>query len=175
MNEHRFDGLMSAHHGEVYRYLLRVTGRSSDAEDLSQETFLRAFRALGSLSPEANERAWLFTIATNLTRNHFRSEARRRRSYAVVADEGRVGTDAGPERDALLAESRERIEGLIAGLPMRQRLAFTLRKFHDLEYAAIGDTLRCSADTARAHVFQAFRKIRKAMSKSETPKTEARR
>ena len=83
---------MSDHHAEIYRYVLRVTGRRQDADDLSQETFLRAFRAHRALPPDANQRAWLFAIATNLTRNHFRSQKRRRVAYAAVVTETREST-----------------------------------------------------------------------------------
>ena len=67
MGDRTFEALMSDHHAEIYRYVLRVTGRRQDADDLAQETFLRAFRAHRTLPPDANSRAWLFAIATNLT------------------------------------------------------------------------------------------------------------
>src|SRR3972149_8496898 len=102
MSDDRFDGLVAAHPGGIYRYLLRGTGRVADADALSQETFLRAFKALGSLPPEANARAWLFAIATNLGRNHFRSETRRRRAYAGGGAEDRGGGGPGPGGETLL-------------------------------------------------------------------------
>jgi len=57
----------------------------------------------------------------------------------------------------------EEIGRIVAALPLRQRMAFTLRKIHELEYEAIGRSLDCSPDTARAHVFQALRKIRRGL------------
>src|SRR5207244_11263601 len=78
-----FETVVGAHPAEIYRYIRRVTSRATEAEDLSQETFLRAYRAYRTLGPEANVRAWLFAIATNLTRNHFRAE--KRRSDALLA------------------------------------------------------------------------------------------
>lgn len=175
MSDDPFDALVAAHYGEVSRYLLRVTGRPGDANDLSQETFLRAFRAFGSLPPEANVRAWLFAIATNLCRNHFRAETRRRRAYAAVGAEDPGGSDPGPEGEMLYHEARDRVEGAVALLPLKQRLAFTLRKLHDLDYDTIGRMLDCSPESARANVFQAFRKIRQTLNHSEMPRTEARR
>ena len=80
-----FETMVATHHGEIYRYLLRATRRPSDADDLAQETFLRAFRAFRALPKDANARAWLFTIATNLSRNHFRSQSRRRRAYEAAS------------------------------------------------------------------------------------------
>src|SRR3989338_3360159 len=132
MDPGRFDALVTAHHGEIYRYLLRATSRASEADDLAQETFLRAYRAHQTLAPDANARAWLFTIATNVAKNHFRAESRRRRAHT---------------------EARARLDAVVAALPLKQRLAFTLRKVHDLDYDAIARTLDCSPESARAHVF----------------------
>jgi RNA polymerase sigma-70 factor (ECF subfamily) len=163
MADDAFEAVVAAHHGEIHRYLARVTARVSDADDLSQETFLRAFRAHGSLAPGANVRAWLFAIATNLCRNHFRSESRRRRAMAAASRDGHAADSGWPEGQAVLSEASARLDGIISSLPYKQRLAFTMRKIHDLDYEAIGASLDCSAESARAHVFQALRKIRRGL------------
>jgi RNA polymerase sigma-70 factor (ECF subfamily) len=175
MAEDAFEGIVAAHHGEIRRYLLRITARPSDADDLSQETFLRGFRAYSSLPPDANVRAWLFAIATNLSRNHFRSRKRQRLAYAAAAAEPRMTDGAGPEREALLGETRARAERIIADLPDKQRLAFTMRKMHDLDYDAIGASLSCSPESARAHVFQAVKKIRRGLDDGPPVETESTR
>ena len=164
MDSTGFDALVTRHHPEIYRYLLRTTFRASEAEDLAQETFLRAYRAHRTLTPEANARAWLFAIATNVARNHFRTESRRRHAYATVHAEGSVADADGPEGQTLFNEARVRLETVVAGLPLKQRLAFTLRKVHELDYDAIARSLDCSVDSARAHVFQALRKIRRSLN-----------
>jgi len=172
MAEDAFEAVVATHHAEIHRYLARVTGRAGDADDLSQETFLRAFRAHRQLPPGANVRAWLFTIATNLSRNYFRGETRRRRAHLAASTDGPV-TDAGwPEGEALLSEASARVDRIIAGLPHKQRLAFTMRKIHQLDYEAIGASLDCSAESARAHVFQALRKIRRGLDDLATVQTE---
>ena len=163
MSQEAFENVVSAHHGEIFRYLQRVIGRAGDADDLSQETFLRAYRAYGSLPGEANLRAWLFAIATNLAKNHFRSEARRRRAYGEMQASMRETVEAAPEAELVSRETGALVEGIVRRLPLKQRLAFTQRKIHGLDYEAIGRSLSCSAETARAHVFQAVRKIRQAL------------
>jgi RNA polymerase sigma-70 factor (ECF subfamily) len=155
-----FEQVVATHHPEIYRYVLRITARRSEADDLSQETFLRAYRAYSALPADANVRAWLFTIATNLCRNHFRSETRRRRAYAGTRATADGFAAAGPEGETLFTESVARVERAVERLPLRQRLAFVLRKIHELDYPAIAGTLGCSTDSARAHVFQAVKKIR---------------
>src|SRR6266550_5929998 len=97
MDAERFDTLVATHHREIYRYLARTTFRTSEADDLAQETFLRAYRAHRTLPPDANARAWLFAIATNVARNHFRTESRRRHACATVHAEGSVADADGPE------------------------------------------------------------------------------
>ena len=163
MGRESFDAVMTTHHAEIYRYLRRVTFRSAEAEDLSQETFLRAFRAYRALPPDANVRAWLFAIATNLFRNSLRASKRRRAAHDLVKRKGRDDEGDGPEREALFNEARATVEAVIEALPARQRAAFVMRKVHELPYEDIAGGLGCSVDTARAHVFQAFRKIRRSL------------
>jgi RNA polymerase sigma-70 factor (ECF subfamily) len=163
MSQQAFEVVVSAHHGEIYRYLRRIIGGSGDADDLSQETFLRAYRAYGSLPGDANVRAWLFSIASNLAKNYFRSETRRRQAYGEVGASMREGVDPAPEAELVYRETGALVEGIVQRLPFKQRLAFTQRKIHGLDYEAIGRSLGCSAESARAHVFQALRKIRQAL------------
>jgi RNA polymerase sigma-70 factor (ECF subfamily) len=158
-----FEALMSEHHAEIYRYVLRVTGRRSDADDLAQETFLRAFRAHRALPADANRRAWLFAIATNLCRNHFRSLKRRRMAYATVEARGRDVDHERPDGVTVSRELGAAVDEVVSRLPLKQRLAFLQRKVHGLDYEAIGRSLECSAESARAHVFQALRKVRRTL------------
>ena len=175
MGDDPFEAIVAAHHGEIHRYLVRVTARVSDADDLSQETFLRAFRAHRALPPGSNLRAWLFAIATNLFRNHFRGEKRRRLALAAASAEAPVVDGGRPDGALLLSEATARIDTIVGGLPFKQRLAFTMRKLHDLDYAVIGASLECSAESARAHVFQALRKIRRELNDSAIVHTEPKR
>ena len=172
MGREPFEAVMTTHHAEIYRYLRRITFRSADAEDLVQETFLRAFRAYRALPPDANVRAWLFAIATNLFRNSLRAAKRRRAAHDRVKADGRDGDDHSPEGAALFNEARSAVEAVIEQLPPKQRAAFVLRKVHELSYDDIARGLECSAESARAHVFQAFRKIRHSLDDHRLPPAE---
>jgi RNA polymerase sigma-70 factor (ECF subfamily) len=174
MGAQPFETVVGAHHAEIYRYIRRVTARAAEAEDLSQETFLRAYRAYRTLGPEANVRAWLFAIATNLTRNHFRSEKRRRVAYQAASVDRRDADPDDPEDEARLSEARTLLESTVRGLPLKQRQAFIMRKIHDLDYEAIGQSLACSAESARAHVFQALKKIRLSLNGHQLTPTRDR-
>jgi RNA polymerase sigma factor (sigma-70 family) len=72
-------------------------------------------------------------------------------------------------------ETRALVDRVVASLPLKQRLAFTLRKVHDLDYGAIGESLECSPESARAHVFQALKKIRVSLNGHELPLMEPTR
>ncbi|MGH7313200.1 MAG: RNA polymerase sigma factor [Candidatus Rokuibacteriota bacterium] len=172
MGHQPFEAVLETHHAEIFRYLRRVTARSSDADDLSQETFLRAWKAYRRLDGGANVRAWLFTIATNLARNHFRDERRRRYAQASARSVRSELDGAAPDGEAVFNETRTRLDVVVAGLPLKQRLAFVLRKIHDLDYEAIARNLNCSAETARAHVFQALKKIRRELDELALPAME---
>lgn len=172
MGPETFETFVTVHHPEIHRYLRRMTARASEADDLSQETFLRAYRAFPALPEDANVRAWLFAIATNLFRNHVRAEKRRSTFQAAVLARGSEMSGNDPEGESVYQETRTLVEAVVAGLPLKQRTAFVLRKIHELDYETIARTLDCSTDSARAHVFQALRKIRHGLNGHAMPGTE---
>ena len=133
---------------------------------------MRAYKAFRALPPDANVRAWLFAIATNLCRNHYRAEGRRRQAMAAAAVGASDGGPSWPEGEAIANQASARIDVIVSALPLKQRLAFTLRKVHELDYDAIGKSLECSGESARAHVFQALRKIRRGLDDLEVVHTE---
>jgi RNA polymerase sigma-70 factor, ECF subfamily len=170
-----FDALVEGHHGEIHRYLTRVTRRRAEADDLAQETFLRAYRTWRALPEDANVRAWLFTIATNLARNYFRGEKRRARAHDSVKAAATEQSHDTADGALAFTEALTLVEDVVDGLPFKQKSAFVLRKMHELDYVAIGAALGCSSETARAHVFQALRKLRQSLDGHELPRTEVSR
>ena len=162
--ESGFEAIVTAHHAEIHRYLCRVTARANEAEDLSQETFLRAYRAWAGLPADADHRAWLYTIATNIYSNYVRSERRRHAAHASLRVTRREAHLDDPEAEASAGEVRTLTAAAIRSLPLKQRLAFTMRKLQELDYEVIGQSLDCSEEAARAHVFQALRKIRTTLN-----------
>jgi RNA polymerase sigma-70 factor (ECF subfamily) len=157
MGHDTFEALVSAHHGEILRFLRRVTGGRDIAEDLCQETFLRAFRAYKTQDVDGNRRAWLFVIATNLARNHARGERRRGHAQEILAARVVIRSD---DRRIHSRDIWENVRKAVLELPPKQRLALTLRKFHDSDYTMIASCLKCSRESARANVFQALKALR---------------
>jgi RNA polymerase sigma factor (sigma-70 family) len=153
----RISELLAAHGIELARHLRRMVRDDDVAQDLLQDTMLRAWKALDRLGAGANERAWLYRIATNAALNHLRGRARELRvmeRHAREIDVNRATNGAADEETRLALWQR------VAALPERQRLALTLRIADELEYDEIGARMGCSQDTARANVYQATKKLR---------------
>lgn len=169
-----FTEIITEHQEAVYRYLLRFTRDPHDAQDLFQETFLRAHRAYAVLPADANVRAWLMRIAINLTKNYVRDRHRRRRVLVepplTISPPEEVATGTGTDAEGLMI-SRETAHTLLAAieaLPFHQRVALVQRQFEGLDYATIAIHLGCSQDSARAHVYQALRKLRLTLDHAQT-------
>jgi len=155
-----FEDAVKTMEREIMRFLMRSTGDRDDAMDLFQETWLRAYRAYPTLQSEDGLRPWIFRIASNLCRNRARDRMRR----------GRVISSADSESESLERRAPQHINGgpegalhlkrCIARLPGKQGQALMMRKFAGLEYAEIGTALNCSAESARACVYQALKKLR---------------
>lgn len=159
-----FEQLIERHQPEIYIYILRMVGHDGEAQDLCQETFLRAYRAFSSLDGDSNYRAWLYKIAGNTTLNHIRQRRTGQRALTTLSQ-----TLTGVQDDDHLdrvgqSELLARVECAIQSLPTKQRIAFLQRKFVGLTYGEIAENLQCSEDSARAHVYQAVRKLRRQFS-----------
>lgn len=166
-----FTEIVTLHQETVYRYLLRFTRNPQDAQDLFQDTFLRAHRAYAALPAAANIRAWLMRIAINLTKNYVRDRQRHRR--VIVASDRTESLHGQSESETRLDTegvmiSRETAHTLLTtidALPFHQRAALVQRQFEGLDYPTIASNLGCSQDSARAHVYQALRKLRLALER----------
>jgi len=158
----RFTELLESHEREIHRFLYRMSGDPEDASDLLQETFLRAFQAFPRLPQKANHRAWLYRIAHNQALNLFR--ARRARKTEPLVDAGALQDSNGnPES---LEESRRAarvLRRVIRELTPRQRSALLLKKYEGLSYAEVAAVLGSTEENARAHVYQAMKRIREEL------------
>ncbi len=153
-----FEDAVKSMEREIMRFLMRSTGDRDDALDLFQETWLRAYRAYPTLQSEDGLRPWVFRIASNLCRNRARDRMRRGRVISNETSDDAVleyrgSNNGGPEGALHLKRS-------IARLPGKQGQALMMRKFAGLEYVEIGTALNCSAESARASVYQAMKKLR---------------
>ena len=142
-----FELFYESHKGEVLAFLRRRAGRDR-ADDLFQETFLRALRAYGRLEHGEHLRAWVLTIATNAVVD----AARRERPTAELSVEP-AGEDQRP--------AVEELAPLTDDLPPKERAAVVLRYGYDLDYAEIGAALGSNATAARQAASAGIRRLRR--------------
>ena len=154
-----FDEVLARYQDEIYRFAAHLTRNRADADDLYQETLLKAYRAFNRLDGSANHRAWLYKIATNA----FLSDRRKRAREGSLDGEQAETIPAAATDHAARLDARDllrEVEAFVAALPLKQRVALIQRKYHDLSYAEIAANLRCSEAAARANVHEALRKLR---------------
>jgi RNA polymerase sigma-70 factor (ECF subfamily) len=148
-----FTTLLATYHPLIFRFLVRLcAGDRHTAEDVAQETFLRAFRHFDRLAPDANHRAWLYRIAYNA----FLDDRRRHRHREVELDERHASPNAGDDARELVAA----VLAFVQTLPTKQRAALILRRVEGRQYDEVAQILGCSEDSARANAYQALKKLR---------------
>lgn len=156
-----FEEAVKSMEREIMRFLVRSTGDRDDAMDLFQETWLRAYRAYPTLRSEDGLRPWIYRIASNLCRNRARDRMRHGRVMSSEpADSAHLELRASHQLNGGGPEGAIHLKRSIARLPGKQGQALMMRKFAGLEYAEIATALNCSAESARASVYQALKKLR---------------
>ncbi len=159
------------HSDLLYNYALRMTNNVADAEDLVQETYLKAFRFWDSYQQGTNIRAWLFRIMKNSYINRYRKEVRE--PEKVVYDDvtnlyTRTGDDAADPHDA--HESTfgslldDEIAGAIASLPAEFRTVVILCDIEGLTYEEVADFMECPLGTVRSRLHRGRKLLRAALS-----------
>jgi RNA polymerase sigma-70 factor (ECF subfamily) len=155
-----FDDTLARHGAEIYRFALHLTRNRPDADDLYQETALKAYRAWDRLPCDANHRAWLYRIASNT----FLSEKRKTARLRSLEADGLAETmpAAGQDDDGRLDAGNvlKDVAAFIEALPPKQRIALVQRKYLDIGYPEIAVILGCSEAAARRSVHEALRKLR---------------
>ena len=150
--------LLAKHGEELARHIRRILRDDDAAQDVLQETMLRAHRGLGTLAAAANQRAWLYRVATNVALNAVRSRMRERAALERHAAEHELAVE--PHADGDDEDRRSALWAHVARLPERQRLALTLRIADELDYEEIAGRLGGTAAAARANVYQATKRLK---------------
>jgi RNA polymerase sigma-70 factor, ECF subfamily len=163
-----FRDLVERHSRSVFRLAFRMTGNEQDAEDVVQESFLRAYRQLGRFESRANFGTWLYRIVANCSVDLMRAkQARHDQVRGDSLDEATnlPAVDApGPERMAQSEEIERRVQTALTGLSPLERAAFTLRHYEGRSIDEIGKTLGLGTSAAKHSVFRAVKKLRLALA-----------
>lgn len=155
-----FEELLRLHRTGVHALARRMLGRDDRAEDATQETLFRAWRAAPRFRGEASFRTWILRIALNVART-----AAARRPPEVDWDaipeppSGGEGTDSG----VALEQARERVRAAVRRLPPRQREAIVLKVYSDLTYEEVASILGLTVGAVKAHVHQATANLRRRL------------
>lgn len=155
-----FDALVRRHYRVAYAVALAILGNGMDAEDVCQETFVKALDKLDDCRQPEKFVAWLLQIVRNRARNFFDY---RRVRMAQPLDTTAVASSLSPARDAERSELHEVLEEALAELSEVQREVVLLHDLEGWKHREIGETLGLSEGAARQHLFAARRKLRELL------------
>jgi RNA polymerase sigma-70 factor (ECF subfamily) len=152
-----FDALVRRHQKGVWRIVRRYVKRDADAADVTQQVFVRAFKALGGFRGAATVRSWLYRIAINCSLSWIRDH--RRETPTEIAEDSLTEMPVAPGRIASDQDS-VRLRAAIAQLPPKQRMVLELRVFDDLSFKEVAELADCSENTAKVNFHYAVKKLR---------------
>jgi RNA polymerase sigma-70 factor (ECF subfamily) len=167
-----FRVLVERHSRSIFRLAYRMTGNEQDAEDVVQESLLRAYKQLGKFDDRASFGTWLYRISTNCSLDLVRARKRRGEHLTPATDANGEAEDASlalpasgptPERAALSGEVAHHIGAAMNELSSTERTAFVLRHFEGMRIEEVARVLECQPGAAKHSVFRAVQKLRRAL------------
>lgn len=165
-----FRVLVERHSRALFRLAYRMTGNQQDAEDLVQETFLRAYKQLGKFDNRSAFATWLYRICANCSLDLIRSRKSRREQQPNIGEDdslnwlGRIATPApSPERLTQSGQIADLLEPAMSQLTESERIAFVLRHFEGCDIEEIAHALGVQNNAAKHSVFRAVQKLRRAL------------
>ena len=156
-----FDLLVLKYQGRIAALVSRYVSDAGEVEDVTQEAFIKAYRALGKFRGDSAFYTWLYRIAANAAKNHLVAKRRRPGADATIEDAegfdegGMLSESASPEALAMGGELAEVVESALNALPDELKAALMLREFDGLSYDDIADVLGCPVGTVRSRIFRA--------------------
>ena len=156
-----FDLLVLKYQGRIAALVSRYVSDAGEVEDVTQEAFIKAYRALGKFRGDSAFYTWLYRIAANAAKNHLVAKGRRPGADATIQDAesfdegGMLSESASPEALAMGGELAGVVESALNALPDELKSALMLREFDGLSYDDIADVLGCPVGTVRSRIFRA--------------------
>jgi RNA polymerase sigma-70 factor (ECF subfamily) len=165
-----FDLLVLKYQHKIVNLVMRYLRDPSEAMDVTQEAFIKAYRAIPRFRGDSAFYTWLYRIAINTAKNHLVSMGRRPLEYDLDLQDpeqhvisNKLRDDDSPEAILMREELRETVEATIAGLPEELRTAITLREIDGLSYEEISQAMECPVGTVRSRIFRAREAIDRDM------------
>ncbi|KJV33210.1 RNA polymerase sigma factor RpoE [Luteibacter yeojuensis] len=157
-----FDLLVRKYQHKVVALISRYVHDWTECEDIAQEAFVRAWRALGSFRGESAFYTWLYKIAVNTAKNHLVAMGRRPPTGDIDAEDAvyvpgatRMHESATPERELMREQVEQTVFSTVQALPEELRVAITLREVDGKSYEEIAATMDCPIGTVRSRIFRA--------------------
>jgi len=170
-NREEFSFFVDKYQGPIYNLVYRLTGSRYDAEDLAQETFIKAYKSLNTFQIKKKFFSWLYTIAINLTRNHLKKKKPLLVENVEDLKSGNRQTDKNnPEIDVIKHEQAQALARSIQKLPIALREAVILRYYFYLPFEEIARILCISLSGAKMRVYRALEKLEILMKRKSEPR-----
>lgn len=160
-----FRVLVERHSRSMYRLAYRMTGRAEDAEDIVQETFVRAYRQIGRFEQRSDFGTWLYRIAFNCAIDYLRARPHHETAEPEDTLDRLANANNTPSPDDLIyaVQIERRVQAALEGLTPKERAAFLLRHYQGCSIDEICRTLNMKSNAAKHSVFRAVRKLRVAL------------
>ncbi len=172
-----YEAILNRFRGQIFNLIYRMVRNKIEAEDLTQETFIKAFNALATFNAEYAFSTWLYKIAVNNCIDHFRKK--RLKTYPIdnpiQAKDGELQrefpdtTFQGPETRLLSREKSFQIQEAIDSLPEKYKTAIVLRHSEDQSYEEIADQLKIPIGTVKVRIFRAREMLKKRLKDQLRP------
>ena len=166
-----FDEIVRRHKNRIFSYICRMTHDSPDAEDLTQEVFIRAYQSLHRFRADSAVDTWLYRIATNLVIDRFRRSRRTPQSWVALDDEDdtlgslpAMDRASNPEATAQLGELQREVHKAVQTLPPKLRTAVVLHDIEGLSYEEVAEILGCPLGTVKSRLFNGRSLLRRKLA-----------
>ena len=157
-----FDLLVRKYQHKIVGLVSRYANNHAEAEDIAQDAFVRAWRAIGSFRGDSAFYTWMYKIAVNTAKNHLVAQGRRPPADDIDAEDAvfvsgsdRMQETATPERELMRQQVEQTVFGAVQALPEELRTAITLREVDGLSYEEIAEAMQCPIGTVRSRIFRA--------------------
>jgi len=155
-----FDRLVERYQRDVYRLCYRFVNNHEDANDLAQESFIKAYRALDRFRGDSSFSTWLYRIAVNTCLNFRAARKPAADELPETLSDGRARADESMESD----EQARRVRAAIQRLPEKQRATLILKTYHDLTHEEVARVLGSAVGTVKANLFYALGNLKKMLA-----------
>lgn len=171
-NESAYNELVRRHHGRIYGLVYNMTGNREDAQDMTQEVFLRAYKALNRFQGKSAFSTWIYRIAVNRTINFLK---KRKNRYALSLDDADMGLERdpafleaseqiGPDGKLKLSEFQEKLNKALLTLSEKHRTVVVMHDIQGVSHDEIAQVMKCSSGTVRSRLFYARRQLQAELS-----------